>query len=480
MTVRWLGLKGCAAALAVAVSATLLVASLPVPTGILEIPNPINPTPQTTLVKYEWKDAPSLIVPRASPAVVTLKDGNILVIGGTTASGSTATTEVFDVKASAWKLGPTMNVKRVGMTATLLRDGTVLVVGGDTGVGATASAEILNVTSGAASVVPSMTFARSGHAAVLLGNGKVLVTGGSDWVTGNWKQAEIFDPATLRWTPAGGMSTPRLFFAMHPLAEGNAVVIGGDTSGTSEIYVSTSNSWTGVSKMTVPRFHFASTAVSGKILVAGGMTTDVPMMSSEVFDPMTNSWKAVASMSYARAKFSLEPLLNGDLVAPGSSSKLGSTSSSEVFHQSTSTWQTNEPMKTSRGAYGSATLPGGGVIVIGGRSGATVTSSVEIYSPVQSNTGKLCKPIDLVPLVEYATELPGQSSKGLIAKLVAAQAKYDAQDFEVCLNIMHAFDNQVHAFAQNGHLEPAHANEIFDGYASVIECINELRPWRAT
>lgn len=468
---RLLGLKGCAAALAVAISATLLVTSMPAPADVLDLPFPLLPFEQKPIVKYEWREGPSLIVPRASAAVVVLKSGDVLVTGGTTASGPTATTEIFDFRSSAWRLGPTMNAKRVGHTATLLEDGTVLVVGGDTGTGATASAEILDAGSGAASVVPSMTFARSGHAAVLLGDGKVLVTGGSDWATGTWKQAEVFDRSTLRWTPAGSMSTSRLFFSMHVLGDGTALAIGGDAGGTSERYNATTNSWGSVSKMTSQRYHFASAMISSKVLVAGGMVTDTPLNSSEMFDPATGSWRVTGSMAYARAKFSIAPLPNGDLITAGSSSKLGTTATSEVLHAGTSLWAPAEPMKTSRGAYGAGVLPDGSVMVIGGKSGTATTSSVEIYSRVQLVPGGPCRPIDLVPLVEAATELPGNSSRGLIAKLVAAQEQYDSQDFSVCLNIMHAFYNQVRAFARNGHMEAAHAIAIYEGYASVIECI---------
>ena len=403
--------------------------------------------------------------------MVVLQDGNVLVIGGTAANGPTATTEIFDVKESAWRLGPTMSTKRVGHTATLLGDGTVLVVGGETGSGTTSSAEMLNVSSGAASVVPSMTFARSGHAAVLLESGKVLVTGGSDWVTNSWKQAEVFDRSTFKWTPAGSMSSPRIFFSMHLLGDGTVLAIGGEASGTSERYNSTTNSWGSVAKMSSIRYYFASAMISGKVLVAGGLVTETPLNSSEIFDPSTNSWRGVGNMGSARAKFSIEPLPNGGLITSGSSSKLGTTASSEIFRSETSQWMPAESMKTSRGAYGAAALPGGAVIVIGGRSGTGITSSVETYSQVEYEPGKPCRPIDLVPLVEAATELPGNSYHGLIAKLIAAQAKYDAQEFDECRNIMHAFYNQVRAFAHNEHMERAHANAIYEGYVSVLSCI---------
>ena len=469
MTSKHTGLKGCAAALAVAISATLLVTTMPIPSDVLGFPLPLAQSPHVTLVKYEWKDGAPMIVARASPAVIVLQDGNVFVIGGTTLTGPTATTEVFDVKSGAWKPGPTMNTKRVGHTATLLNDGSVLVVGGDTGVGATSTAEILNASSGAASVVPSMSFARSGHAAALLRDGRVLVTGGSDWVTGTWKQAEMFDRSTLKWTPAGSMSTSRVFFSMHLLGDGTALAIGGEDGATSERYNATTNSWGLVSKMTAPRYHFASAHTSVGILVTGGLISDVPVNTSEMFSETANSWKAVGNMSAARAKISLQPLPNGDLLTEGSSSSLGMTSSAEIFYPETALWQDAEPMKTARGAYGSASLPNGSVIVVGGKSGAGTTSLVEIYSPVTYEPDRPLQPIDLVPFVEAATELPGNSADGLIAKLVAAQAKYDSGNFSVCLNIMHAFYNQVRAFASNEQMTREHASSIYDGYVSVIE-----------
>ena len=67
--------------------------------------------------------------------------------------------------------------------------------------------------------------------------------------------------------------------------------------------------------------------------------------------------------------------------------------------------------------------------------------------------------------MQAATELPGNSSHGLIAKLIAAQAQYDSQNFSVCLNIMHAFYNQVRAFAHNGHMDRAHATAREEGWS---------------
>jgi hypothetical protein len=115
--------------------------------------------------------------------------------------------------------------------------------------------------------------------------------------------------------------------------------------------------------------------------------------------------------------------------------------------------------------------PEGSALVFGGYSGASLTPTVEVFADVPPEKPSYCQPIDLLPLVLGLDELPGESQLGLIAKLLAAQAKFEAGDLETCINIMDAFYHQVKAFAQNGHMTPDHAAAIYDAYASVLTCI---------
>jgi len=479
--------KYCAAVLTIIASASVLSGS-----GYTAIESVLTSSPsqnQVETTRYEWKDAPSLLLARSSPAVVVLADGNILVAGGLTATGPTDTTEVFDLALGTWKLGPKMATKRVGHTATLLKDGTVLITGGDTGAGATASAEILSTKSFSSLALPTeMAFKRSGHAAVLLGNGKVLVTGGTDWVTGTWFQAELFDPAQNKWSAAGGMSAPRVSLSLHLLAGGSALAVGGDSGATSEKYDPATNSWSGAAKMNAKRYSSgAAELADGRILVSGGLVDEAPIRSSEAYDPTTNSWTGTGDMTTARASHSLALLGNGAVLAAGSYNRAaGTTTSSEIFYPSNSTWHAAQPMKVSRGAHGYAVSSSGDTtFVIGGRSGDSLTASVEAFSAIPIEKPRYCKPVDLIPLVLAAADyLPGQSERGLIAKLYAAQDQYDKGDMRECLNIMNAFYNQLRAFAQSEHIAHEHAVAIYDGYASVVICIggtpnpptSEMRP----
>jgi len=465
--------KYCAAVLAIIASASVLSTS-----QYTAIESVFTSSPQQNEVeaaRYEWRDAPSLLIARSSPAVVVLGDGTILVAGGLTATGTTDSTEVFDLAAGTWMLGPKMTTNRVGHTATLLKDGTVLITGGYTGTDATASAEILSMKSRSSLAVPAeMIFKRSGHAAVLLENGNVLVTGGTDGVTGTWFQAELFDPAQNKWSPAGGMSTARVSLSLHLIAGGFALAVGGDQGATSEKYDPISNTWSGVAKMNAKRYSSgAATLRDGKVLVAGGSVDRTPVRSSEKYDPATNSWMSTGEMTTARASFSLTQLGSGAVLAAGSYSSAGTTASSEIFYPSNSTWIPAQSMKVSRGAQGCAVVAvGDETFVIGGRSGSSLTGSVEVFSATPIEKPKYCQPIDLIPLVlAAAVDLPGQSERGLIAKLYAAQDQYDQRDMRECLNIMNAFYNQLRAFAQSGHMTPAHAIMIYDGYASVVKCI---------
>src|SRR5919201_4192541 len=77
---------------------------------------------------------------------------------------------------AAWSGIGSLATGRYGHTATVLKDGRVLVTGG-TDADALASAELYDPATSTWSKAASMRFARQGQAAVLLHSGKVLVAG---------------------------------------------------------------------------------------------------------------------------------------------------------------------------------------------------------------------------------------------------------------------------------------------------------------
>ena len=125
----------------------------------------------------------------------------IMEIGGSTASGPTATCEILDTSAStlAWTPTGSMNFARVWANTVLLADGTVLVVGGGQS-GSYGSpiftAEIYDPATGVWTEMAAQTAPRIYHStAVLLPDGRVLSAGESH---GSLAQTgEIFSPPYL-------------------------------------------------------------------------------------------------------------------------------------------------------------------------------------------------------------------------------------------------------------------------------------------
>jgi hypothetical protein len=86
----------------------------------------------------KWGVAVSIRVARLLASATLLRSGRVAVIGGLANTGPptpapTASVEIYDPATDVWSRGPSLRTARMGHTATLLKDGGVLVVGGSTG-----------------------------------------------------------------------------------------------------------------------------------------------------------------------------------------------------------------------------------------------------------------------------------------------------------------------------------------------------------
>jgi len=79
------------------------------------------------------------------------------------------------VPANTWAVTGPMAAARAGASATLLPDGRLLVAGGLTDAGVTASTERYSVASYGFISTPPMGEARANHTATLLPDGRVLI-----------------------------------------------------------------------------------------------------------------------------------------------------------------------------------------------------------------------------------------------------------------------------------------------------------------
>ncbi len=100
--------------------------------------------------------------------------------------------------------------------------------------------------------------------------------------------AELYDPANGSWTPAGLRIDGRAFPALTLLADGKALLTGGEELGafytsSANIYDPTTQAWTVVGRLTIRRgSHTATLLPNGKVLVAGGFSGHEFLASAEL------------------------------------------------------------------------------------------------------------------------------------------------------------------------------------------------------
>jgi hypothetical protein len=328
-------------------------------------------------------------VARFQHAAALLRDGEVLIVAGGTASA-----ELYDPTTGTFTTTGRMSTAPWAATATLLPSGKVLVAGGccDTnGFSSLGSAELYDPSSGTWSPTGSMQVARRWHTATLLAGGQVLVAGGYDDVPypGNriTTSAELYDPDTGTWSLTGSLSVARYNHTATLLPDGKVLVAGG-CSGSScmsaELYDPNAGTWSATGSMTAARvFHTATLLQSGRVLVAGGCSDCmIPLGSAELYDPGTGTWTATGSMSTPRVWHTATLLADGRvLVASGLSSAAPAyTPSAELYDPTTGVWSPTGSLATARAQFTATALADGQVLAAGGAAGNLLTSS-ELYSP---------------------------------------------------------------------------------------------------
>ncbi len=173
--------------------------------------------------------ASTLAEARESATATALPNGDVLVTGGAGPGAATiASAELFQAGAFGTRSFP-MRSARTRHTATLLPSGEVLLSGGFDGFNPLGTAELYTGGSTASSFTPtsgSLATAREQHTATLLAGGKVLLAGGAAGAT-PISGAELFDPATQTFVPAGSLGAGRFGAGAALLQTGRVLIVGG-------------------------------------------------------------------------------------------------------------------------------------------------------------------------------------------------------------------------------------------------------------
>jgi len=335
---------------------------------------------------------------RAAHTATLLPDGTVLIAGGFGGRNDTyyASTELYDPAARALRPLPPMGARRAAHTATLLADGRVLLAGGFDGE-YLASAELFDPATGRFMPTGPMTTARSDHEAVRLADGRVLVVGG---VGAGWSfldSAELFDPATGTFTSTGAMVEARESHTLTLLLDGRALVTGGHRGrhaaitiyDSAELYDPATGRFTPTGSMTLARHkHDAVRLPDGSVLLSGGADArdDVaPFASTERYDPATGRFAALAEMPQPRYKHRGTSVLlpNGQVLLAGGAA------TPTLYDPPTNTFRTVEGT-VGRTAltrlFATATLLATGDVLILGGYGRTEPTSAGAWLYRPSNT----------------------------------------------------------------------------------------------
>ncbi len=283
----------------------------------------------------------SLASARSLHTATTLVDGRILVAGGTAFGSAALTCELYDPATGAFTSGPRLNIGRAAPTATLLRDGRVLFTGGaNDDLAPIASAEVYDPATGSISSTGSMSVPRDRHTATLLRDGRVLVVGGSQARSGTpttgLASAEIWDPATGRFTPTGSLSSARLLHAAALLPSGLVLIAGGGNALlaplATELYDPDAGAFRPGPTMSVARLRGTATLLpEGQVLLIGGLDETSPKVvgghaSVELYDPTTNQVQPTSSLPAALGAHVATLLPNGQVMVTGGLDGLGRSS----------------------------------------------------------------------------------------------------------------------------------------------------------
>ncbi|HUP70852.1 MAG TPA: kelch repeat-containing protein [Acidimicrobiales bacterium] len=351
------------------------------------------------------------------------------------------------VLEATWKVIPAL--ARSNHTATRLQDGTVLVAGGCIGspetrnslcVKRSDSAEIYDPFAARWRAVRPMRLPRAGHTATLLPNGKVLVAGGfparsdapGDIARDLARFAEIYDPSSGEWQPAGRpsggigpdqvdvfgevpatpkqlrddlsnhtatlLAGPRCRNPAHPRWCGKVLVVASALSSlvpVAALYDAASNRWSRTTTPARMAFHTAAVLADGRVLIVGGTPTGGA--PTQTYDPDNASWLQSSTPKTPPLWGTLTPLGNGKVLLAGGLGADRKPTEPEVFDPDRGAWAPAGRLATPRLAQTATVLGDGSVLVVGGAAvadqggtpGATAQflSSAERYDPAANVWG---------------------------------------------------------------------------------------------
>ncbi len=323
-----------------------------------------------------------------------LPGGCVLVVGGMDPRPPDAfsfpSAELWDPACRCFQPAGELIRGRLSHTATALADGRVLVTGGRVVLGPSNSApeaqpsvEIWDPASRTFSRAGAMSEGRSHHTATLLDSGDVLIIGESG--------AEVWNPATGAFSGAGTLIAPRSVHTSTLLPDGRVLVIGGYTPNgvghrsnapTAELWNPRTLAFepAGVA-FNARTGHTATVLRDGRVLVVGGVGGDgQPVRAAEVWDPGSRSFAVVGLSASQLGSHTAAMLADGRVLLIGSIFDEEDTGT-QVFDPGEGAFSRAGSPIDPRNVHTATQLPDGRILLIGGFGAGETLTRAELLDP---------------------------------------------------------------------------------------------------
>ena len=339
---------------------------------------------------------------RSDQTATLLAGGRVLIVGGYDNGYTLDSANLFDPVTETFVETGRLAAARSYHTATRLLDGRDLIVGGTprdwTFNGPfLASAELYDPASGTFSPTGSLVTARNLHTATLLPGGRVLIVGGNDSEPHSLATAELYDPETGTFSPTGSMTTARGFHTATLLADGRVLVTGGTSAAwdgppflaSAELFDPATGRFTSTGPMTEARAsHTATLLPDGRVLLTGGISTaggETSVPTAELFDPKTGRFTATGRMHDGRTFHEATLLADGRVLITGGDPdgwKYGGPflASAEIYDPATGRFRSTGPMLDAITSHSATLLADGRVLIAGGYDFVDLATA-ELYDP---------------------------------------------------------------------------------------------------
>jgi hypothetical protein len=231
-------------------------------------------------------------------------------------------------------------------------------------------AEIYDPASGKFTATGVLSVDHSGGSATLLADGRVLLAGGMDTSSAmakNIATAEIYDPSTGKFGPTGSMVVARFGHTATLLTDGRVLITGGGNEHVSGA---------------------GARRVGPTLPTRAGAATMSLIDSAELYDPRTGKFTLTGSMSVGRDTAAAVRLEDGRVLITGSGDEGNQADpSAELYDPRTGKFSSTGSMSAARYGHTATLLGDGRVLIASGTNGTNSETSIEIYDPATGRFG---------------------------------------------------------------------------------------------